>query len=338
MNVPQAGISGNETLHSLYAPVWEEMLQVEITLEKLLSMDHPFISQLTEHGFRLGGKRIRPALLLLTARMIGDVTLTHIRLGAAVEMVHMATLVHDDVLDDAMIRRHEPTVNASWGNEISVLLGDYMVARAVQSVTDLNDPKISHLLATTSCHLCEGEMRQIASRRNFMLSETEYLNIITDKTAALCECACIMGTLCIMNDLSTEYSSVREHCAAFGRELGMAFQIADDILDIVGNESDMGKSLGSDLEKQKMTLPIIRLRDSLHVNETEEFYHRLNTPDSQLREWLKQRVLSSGALESTQQTASDHLDLACKHLHFMPKCPARDSLENIARFCLKRNY
>src|SRR5205807_2219056 len=194
---------------------------------------------------------LRPALLLLTARACGRVSAAHHILGAVVEMIHTATLVHDDVLDNASVRRHVATVNAGWGNQASILLGDYLFTHAFHLCSSV-DARACRLIGEATNRLCAGELHQVTERGNLDLSEDDYFAIIDAKTAELTSCCCRLGALYGGMD-----EEVVESLATFGRSLGMAFQIADDLLDLVGEERSAGKSLGTDLEQQKLTLPII---------------------------------------------------------------------------------
>ncbi|MDO4630108.1 MAG: polyprenyl synthetase family protein, partial [Planctomycetia bacterium] len=187
-------------LQEFYAIIQSDLSKVEQLLRHFLTNDNPFIQQVADHGFRLGGKRMRPALHLFFALMGGEIRPIHHVIGAVLETIHTASLVHDDILDEAKTRRHLPTVNAVWDNETSVLMGDYMVARAMLSVAELDNITVNRIVAETSCQLCDGEMRQVGSRGRFDLTEDEYYAIITGKTAALFECGCRLGVLCALED------------------------------------------------------------------------------------------------------------------------------------------
>ena len=252
-----------DTLRTLYVPIAQELEQVENLLHDELRSDHPFVDQLVKHGFRLGGKRLRPALLLLAGKACGNLQQEHFVLGAVVELIHTATLIHDDVLDEATIRRHLDTVNARWDNEASVLLGDYLFARSICLASTLEDFFATRVLSATARIMCEGELRQIENRGNYNLGEDQYLSIIGNKTAELIACSCRLGAYYAgANDESLE--ALRR----YGYNLGMAFQIADDLLDLLGDENTVGKSLGTDLLKQKATLPLIRLLDQVSTERT----------------------------------------------------------------------
>jgi octaprenyl-diphosphate synthase len=243
-----------ELLNSLYSPIAAELAEVEHRLKAELRSDYPFVNELVRYGCLLGGKRLRPALLLLAAKAIGNrVTREHLTLATVVEMIHTATLVHDDVLDEAQIRRHLATVNARWDNEASVLLGDFLFTHAFYLASTLDSVQGCRLIGRATNIVCEGELRQKGSRGNFALTETEYLEIIESKTAELTAISCRLGAI-----FAGASDELVEQLDGFGRDLGIAFQIADDLLDVQGHEQATGKSLGTDLAKQKPTLPIIR--------------------------------------------------------------------------------
>jgi octaprenyl-diphosphate synthase len=241
-------------LATLYAPIADELAAVEAILRRELSNPDPFVDELARHGFRLGGKRLRPALLLLAAKAVGEVTPDHLTLAAVIEMIHTATLVHDDVLDEATLRRHQATVNARWDNEASVLLGDYLFTHAFYLASTTNSTFACRTIGRATNITCEGEMRQLAAAGQLDLGEQKYLAIIEAKTAELCSCACRLGA-----HYAGAETQAEDALARYGRSLGVAFQITDDLLDLVGTESATGKSLGTDLEKRKATLPLIHL-------------------------------------------------------------------------------
>ncbi len=325
----------------LYAPVWDEMLLVEERLETVVYCDDAFTNRVASHGFQLGGKRMRPAVLLLFARAVGEIQPEHILLASALEMIHTASLVHDDILDEAHQRRHMPTVNALWNNETSVLFGDFLVARAIRQVTSLENSDISHCVAEISCRLCEGEMRQVGARGDFGLSEEKYRSIIADKTASLFACACKLGVFAALTEKTTLIPG-KEHplvqaAARFGHHLGMAFQIVDDLLDLSGTEASMGKTLGTDLEKQKITLPVLRLLAQLPPHERAALTVEMQgcfTPE--LRGEIARRILESGVYEDVRQAARQHLTQAEVELAIFEDSPAKTALSQVAEFVLQR--
>ncbi len=228
-----------QILPVLYAPIQVGIHQVEEVFREVLRSKYPFVDDLVKYGFRLGGKRLRPALVLLSGLACGSFGSDHVLLAAAVEMIHTATLIHDDVLDEATMRRHLDTVNARWDNETSVLLGDYLFARALCLASSLEDVFASRELHNASRIMCEGELRQIESRGDYGLTEEQYYEIVRGKTAALTASCCRLGAHFSGADLEVE-----EALARYGLHLGVAFQIADDLLDVLGDEAQGRQVLG----------------------------------------------------------------------------------------------
>lgn len=319
-------------LRSLYAIVQDELGQVDELLRTELTSDYPFVDELAQHGFRLGGKRLRPALVLLSGKLCGGLTDDHFKLAAAVEMVHTATLVHDDVLDEAAIRRHLDTVNARWDNEASILLGDYLFARSLCLAASVDNPFAVRSLIDASRKVCEGELRQVGARGNYDLAEEEYMEIIDGKTAALCSCCCEIGAYYAgASDTETEA------LARFGGKLGVAFQIVDDVLDVLGDEKTTGKSLGTDLIKQKPTLPLIRLLGQSSPDQRAEMIEVLSNTTDHHREALWPWLKGSDAIEYAKQKATQFIEEASAELANWPNAPSKDSLVGIARFVIERH-
>ncbi len=329
--VPRA--QATDPLRDLYAPVAHELDQVEEILREELCSDHPFVDRLVKYGVRLGGKRLRPALLLLSARVAGPLQHDHLVLAAAIEMIHTATLIHDDVLDEATLRRHLDTVNSRWNNETSVLLGDYLVTRALCLASSVDTTFACRAIGQATRTMCEGELRQVAGRGNYELAEADYLEIIADKTAALTACCCRLGAHYADGD-----PVVENVLAQYGLDLGVAFQIADDLLDVLGDEATVGKSLGTDLVKQKSTLPLIRVLQQADPAQRSEVVALLSRSGNHrcqaLRPWLER----FDAVAYAQAKALDYSRLAQEGLRSIPPGAARDALHELARFVVAREH
>jgi octaprenyl-diphosphate synthase len=284
------------------------------------------------YGCLLGGKRLRPALLLLSAKAVGGtVTREHLTLATVVEMIHTATLVHDDVLDEAQMRRHLATVNARWDTEASVLLGDFLFTHAFYLASMLDEVIACRLIGRATNIVCEGELRQKGSRGNFRLSESEYLAIVEAKTAELTAVSCRLGALFAGADESTAAAM-----DGFGRDLGIAFQIADDLLDVQGEEKTTGKTLGTDLEKQKPTLPIIHALE--HASESDrramvEFLNGEERRPEQLATYLERY----GALGYAREQALRYSGRARARLSDFAASPAKDVLMAMTEFVVSRS-
>jgi len=279
----------------------------------------------------LGGKRLRPALVLLSAKAVGTLRPEHVSLAAAVELIHTATLVHDDVLDEAVLRRHLDTVNARWDNEASILLGDYLLARAVCLAAQVDDSIACREIGHASKIMCEGELRQIIGRGNYDLTEEEYLGIIFGKTAEFCACSCRLGAHYAGAD-----EDLKQAMSRYGANLGMAFQIVDDLLDMTGDEATTGKSLGTDLVKQKTTLPLIRLLNTIERPERQQVLAMLADPAKQTRESLRPWFERTDAMDYTREKAEQYVGLAVAQLDTLPPSPIRDVLARLARFVTTR--
>ena len=331
--VIEEGDRGLQTLSMLYEPIQDELAQVEQVFREELRSDHPFLDRLMQHGFRLGGKRLRPALVLLSARVCGRIRREHILLAAAVEMIHTATLIHDDVLDEATMRRHLDTVNVRWDNETSVLLGDYLFARALCVTSAMDDGFACRTIADASRAMCEGELRQVASRGDYDLAEQQYFEIIVGKTAALTACCCRLGA---------HYAGAEPEAAdaltRYGQELGTAFQIADDLLDVLGDEATVGKSLGTDLLKQKLTLPMIRMLGQATAAQRAELVGQLSGSDNHHREILRPWWDRSDAMAYTRDKAVQFSRRACQELAAIPPGAAKNSLHGLAQFVVNRQH
>ncbi|HEY2411313.1 MAG TPA: polyprenyl synthetase family protein [Pirellulaceae bacterium] len=324
--------SAAELLQLLFAPIVDELKEVERLLRAELSSQHPFVNELVSYGCMLGGKRLRPALLLLTAKAVsGNVKPAHLTLATVVEMIHTATLVHDDVLDEAVMRRHLATVNARWDNEASVLLGDFLFTHAFYLASTLDNVIGCRLIGRATNIVCEGELRQKGSRGNFELSEQEYFDIVEAKTAELTAVSCRLGALFAGGD-----ESLAEQMDGFGRDLGIAFQIADDLLDVQGEEKTTGKSLGTDLEKQKPTLPIIHALTQATAADREAMLEIL-TSDARQPELLQPFLVRYRAIEYTRATAKAFSERAKRRLDCLPPGAARDTLAIMADFVINRS-
>ncbi|MFO0891811.1 MAG: polyprenyl synthetase family protein [Isosphaeraceae bacterium] len=320
-----------QRLTHLFSPIHSELAEAERIFRQELRSQFPFVQHLVDHCGDYQGKRLRPALLLLSAKACGSLTPAHPVLAAVVEMIHTATLVHDDVLDEAMIRRHAATVNAEWGNETAVLLGDYLFTHAFHLAASLDSTLACRWIGQATNRVCEGEMQQVHHRGNLELDEATYFSIIEGKTAELTAVSCRLGAHYAGADQATVAS-----LESYGRHLGIAFQIADDVLDIRGEERVTGKSLGTDLEKQKLTLPLIRLLSLVDRATAEKVRHLLldAKPDSRL--YLLPLLEETGSLDYSWQRARWHVSEAIAALGCLPKSEAVSILRFLTEYTLRR--
>jgi octaprenyl-diphosphate synthase len=310
---------------SLFAPIARDLDEVERILRRTLEDARPGVDVLLAHLAHYKGKRLRPALLLLTALACGKVASEHHLLAAVVEMIHTATLVHDDVLDSAAVRRHVPTVNALWGNQASILLGDYLFTHAFHLSATLDDVRACRLIGEATNRLCAGELQQICRRGHLDLSEEEYLDIIDAKTAELTACSCKLGAI-----YAGQSEDVFERLTRFGRSLGIAFQIADDLLDLMGEETLAGKSLGTDLEQQKLTLPLIHLLHCAPPAQAARARAILTAAGNHKREALLPELHAAGSFDYARSKAEAYAASALVDLECLPPSPGRTILEALA--------
>jgi octaprenyl-diphosphate synthase len=315
----------------LCGPVTEALEETERVLARTLRSRYAAVAAVVEHVRHYRGKRLRPVLLLLTARACGRLTPAHPVLAAVVEMIHTATLVHDDVLDNATTRRHVETVNARWDNQTSVLLGDYLFTHAFHLAATLDDVRACRLIGQATNRVCEGEMCQGLERGNLDLTEDAYFDMIDGKTAELIACCCQLGAL---------YSGARDEVVQaltrFGRWVGLAFQIADDLLDLVGDEGKMGKSLGTDLEQCKLTLPLLRIMQG--PPERAERLRALLKAGGDRRAALRPLLAESDALDYARRKAEELVARARKELTCLPASTARTVLEDMTERVVHRNH
>ena len=323
-------VSASSLVRTLYAPVAEEMERVESRLRQEMASSHALVDELLRYGCLLGGKRMRPALVLLAGQTVGSLSEAHVLLAAVMEMIHTATLVHDDVLDQATVRRRLATINARWDNEASVLLGDYLFSHAFYLSSTLESTWACQRIGRATNIVCAGELRQKSSRGNFLISEAEYLEIIDSKTAELCACSCHLGAAASGADAGTA-----ARLEQYGRALGVAFQIADDLLDLEGTEEAVGKSLGTDFEQRLPTLPLIWALSQLTSGDRKKWSDRLADRAFPLHE-LAPLLQGFDALDYSRRRAEDFALLARRQLEGLPESPAVDSLRTITEFVVAR--
>jgi octaprenyl-diphosphate synthase len=275
------------------------------------------------------GKRIRPALSILVGGAAGEVNEDHRKIGVILELIHMATLVHDDIIDGAIARRSMPTANAKWGNALAVLLGDALFSHALTLATDFNSIDICRKVGNAAREVCQGEILQTQRRFDMTLSKNDYFRVIEMKTGALFAAA--TGLAAAVSGLS---ASDQESLAAYGMKLGTAYQIYDDCLDLVGSEEVVGKTLGTDLAKGKLTLPILNLLESVSESQREIINQRILSQEQEEID-LPELVGIAGygeALESAVGTALDLLEGCRGDLRVLKPSDHRDALEQITRF------
>jgi octaprenyl-diphosphate synthase len=319
------------TLAQTYASMAGPLQHVEQLLRQQLRSQQSYVDELCRYGCLLGGKRLRPVLVLLSAKACGEIQPAHLTLATVLEMIHTATLVHDDVLDGATTRRHLATVNSRWDSEASILLGDLLFSQAFYLASSLDDVFACRAIGRATNRVCEGELRQKGTRGDFRLTEAEYLSIVEAKTAELCACSCLLGAHYAAADAATIQRLER-----YGRYLGIAFQIADDILDIVGREETTGKSLGTDLQQQKPTLPLIRMLQTVDAITRQQILQMAASDHRDAHQSLRKLLQQSTAIEYAQQQAHHYVAQAADQLDGLPLSDALEHLYNLTRFAVHR--
>ncbi len=314
-----------------YVGLAPDLAEVERHMALALTSREPTVAALIDDLGTFHGKLLRPALLLLTARTLGKVQTSHHQLGAALELIHTATLIHDDLIDDADTRRSKPTAHVRFGNTTAVLLGDYFYTHAFALVASQRNPDAMLRLVTTTNVICRGELHQQCVARATDTGEAEYLDVIYGKTACLTELAAELGAL---GGTPTEIAAA----AAYGRACGMAFQIADDCLDFADNAEKVGKTLGTDLERGRMTLPVIRLLAQAGSRRVQLARGLAGDASASELAGLRQEIIAGGALESARDTARAYVRDAVAALQGLPAGGPRDQLAELARFIVDREF
>ena len=317
----------------LYDTIQEDLKRVDRCIQEELSADEPFLADLIRHAGQFHGKRLRPALLLHSARLCGEVRDVHYRLAAIVEMIHNATLVHDDILDSARLRRQVETMNTRWDTEAAVLFGDYLFARSFQMCAEIDRPDAIRLLARATHEMCAGELAQVGTKFNLDLDEEGYFDIIRRKTAVLFAAACELGT--VDNPGSERHlPALRE----FGLHLGTAFQVVDDYLDIAGSEREMGKSLGTDIGQGKLTLPVIHLLRTIPPGEGRELRGWLcaDAPAAEKKQRVWRLLTEKRLADYARARAMEIAEAAKRALAPFGDSPDAASLRLLADYILRR--
>lgn len=306
-----------------------ELEEVREVFDRELQSDLPIVADMLEEVSKFRGKMLRPVLVLLCGKAYGQVNDSHRIIAAVMEMVHMATLVHDDVLDEAESRRRGQTINSLHGNEAAVILGDLLFSHAFHLCSSLDQQLASRIVAATSINVCEGELMQLYYRGFHELTEDRYIEIISRKTASLIASCCYLGGHASGADEETCRS-----LEFFGWNLGVAFQIMDDITDLTGTESVAGKTLGTDLLKEKMTLPIIHYLDQ--CSEPDRQWAIAILKDQKENDYLDliEKLVSSGSIDYARATALQYVKKSQKDLPTLPDSQTTDVLRELSHLVI----
>lgn len=323
--------TGTPELSRILAPIAEDMRAVDAVIRENLRSDIALIGTIGEHIIGGGGKRLRPAVLLLVARALGYRGAAHAQLAAVIEFIHTATLLHDDVVDESELRRGRPTSNALFGNAASVLVGDFLYSRSFQMMVDVGSMPVMRILADATNRIAEGEVLQLMNVHDPSVDEARYLMVVERKTATLFEAAARIGAVLAGADAATESA-----CARYGACLGTAFQIIDDVLDYSGNAADIGKRLGDDLREGKTTLPLIHaLRSSTPAQRT--LVERAIRDGCGDFGEIAQIVEDNGSLDYARRRAEQEARLAFEAAAALAESEFKRSLLELNRFAMRRD-
>ena len=310
----------------------QELAEVEEILLKETQSEARLIFQVSDHILKSGGKRFRPALLILSSRLCGYQGKEAIYYGAAIEYAHTATLLHDDVVDEARMRRGRISANQLWGNQASVLVGDYLLFKAFQMILALSNVRILNLLNEIALQMAEGEALQLERRGEIEISEAEYFSTIIDKTASLISASCQIGAILGEASLKEE-----EALADFGLNVGIAFQLVDDALDYQLSPS-WGKEPGKDFMEGKATLPLIRAYRLGNAQERVRLQELFDQRDKEAFLEALSIIKAHRGLEYTMEKARQYINTAKKNLAIFPESPYKTALDRMADFVVERNY
>jgi octaprenyl-diphosphate synthase len=323
-----ASSASTATVLSLIA---DDMLEVDAVIAHRLGSGVPLVGQVSQYIISAGGKRLRPALLLLVSAALGHKSPHRFTLAAVVEFIHTATLLHDDVVDDSTLRRGRATANENFGNPASVLVGDFLYSRAFQMMLDANNMRIMAILADATNVIAEGEVLQLMNMHDASLDEAGYLRVIRSKTAKLFEASARLGAV-----LAGASPALEEACAGYGQALGTAFQVIDDVLDYDGDAQEMGKNLGDDLREGKATLPLIAAMQRGSSAQRDLIRHAIENGAVDELESIIRIVRETGALEVTRSAAAAEAQRAIDHARHLPANAHAEGLVQLAAQLLQR--
>lgn len=311
----------------------DDMRAVDTVIRDRLQSDVVLIRQVAEYIISSGGKRLRPALLILVAGACGYQGKAHHELAAVVEFIHTATLLHDDVVDDSSMRRGRATANAEFGNPASVLVGDFLYSRAFQMMVSVRSMRVMEVLADATNTIAEGEVLQLLNIHNIEITEEEYLRVVRSKTAKLFEAAGRLGGI-----LSGVALELEEALAAYGTHIGTAFQLVDDILDYSGELENTGKNIGDDLAEGKVTLPLIYALRHAAPEHQAVIRKAVSEPTATDFQPVVAAIRDCGALDYARAKAEAESAVAREMLASVPNSKYRDCLLELATFAVSRNY
>lgn len=314
--------------------IGNDLKQVEVQFRKDLGSDVPLIRKVGEYVLSSGGKRVRPALLLLSAKLCGYCGDKAIPLASVIEFIHTATLLHDDVVDSATLRRGLASANILWGNEATVLVGDFLFSKSFSLMVNVGSLEILKIFSDATTVIAEGEVMQLLCTGDINLTEERYLEVIRSKTAVLMSAACEVGAV-----LGAVNFDKQRAMAEFGMDLGVAFQLMDDILDYVATEEEFGKSIGHDLEEGKITLPLIKTLSQCSSDERSVITKVIEQDEMSIDEFrtVSTLVNNYGGIDYTIDKARYYIDRCKKHLEQFGASPVQSALIQLSEYVVTRN-
>jgi octaprenyl-diphosphate synthase len=313
--------------------VADDLRLVDQTIVDRLSSDVVLINQLGSHIINSGGKRLRPLLALLAAKACGYAGDEHIQVAAIIEFIHTATLLHDDVVDASDLRRGRETANAIWGNEASVLVGDFLYSRAFQMMVDIGEMRVMGILAETTNTIAEGEVMQLMNCNEPDTTEAQYIEVIQSKTAKLFEAATRLGAILARQDDAIETSLAR-----YGMHLGTSFQLIDDALDYSSNSEDIGKNIGDDLAEGKPTLPLIHAMANTNEQDKNLVSEAIRNGGLEQISDVLRIIESTHSIAYTRELARGEADNAINCLDELPETPYKEAMIELAHFAVERTF
>ncbi|WP_295584804.1 polyprenyl synthetase family protein [uncultured Lamprocystis sp.] len=320
-------------LSAIRLPVVEDSKSVDALIVRRLRSDVVLINQIGHYIVNSGGKRLRPLSVLLAARTCGYSGAHHIDMAAVIEFIHTATLLHDDVVDSSELRRNQETANVVWGNEASVLVGDFLYSRAFEMMVDVGNMRIMEILAHATNRIAEGEVLQLLNTKDPDTNEARYMEVIVRKTATLFEAGTRLGAV-----LAESPDFVETAMADYGRHLGIAFQLIDDALDYDTGNAELGKNVGDDLDEGKPTLPVLRAMQVGTAEQRQLLREAIERGGRERIDDVIRAIASTDAIQYTTQLALDHARLAREALSALPSSDAADALAALADFAVSRTH
>lgn len=317
----------------LFNQINSDLQRIEKELHRFVKTDYPILNESAVHLLDAGGKRLRPAFALLAGKFYGYPIDKLMPVAMALELIHMATLVHDDVVDASTTRRGRPTVKAKWGNIVSVATGDYLLARSLELIAKIDHPEVSRILAEVSVEMSLGEIQQIKASFDVKQNLKQYYYRIKRKTALLIEASCQLGAI-----VSGAPKRQVWALGAYGHAIGMAFQIVDDVLDVTAEASQLGKPVGGDLQQGIMTLPmILALKNSPQKERLTYLLGKMDKSQVEVEEAIR-LIKDSGAIEESMRYVDLYIQKAKRYLEELPNVPTRKALADLAQFIKDRKF